>query len=130
MDGIDLFPSVDGVWMFLIVDGHWSRLELPFLICINDSDHGWCVFIGVTYGTAFWNFGNRKQHNGPYKINLTKPRNKNFHRKIKLGMKVVPFNNYKNPMHQYRIWKLIWKCRREKITLQKFMLPIEPLTSG
>lgn len=66
MDGLNLFPRVNGKRPMLLLDGHQSRLQLPFLQYIRDND--WCVCIGVPYGTHWWQVGDSSEQNGSYKV--------------------------------------------------------------
>jgi hypothetical protein len=64
MDTLNLFLRQDGVTLFLLLDGHGSRLELPFLLYINDPQHNWIVCIGVPCGTSYWQVADSLEQNG------------------------------------------------------------------
>ena len=57
---------------FILVDGHGSRFRLPFLEYTNNKDHEWKACIGVLYGTALWQIGDRKIQNGSFNVAITK----------------------------------------------------------
>ena len=54
-----------------MLDKHGSRLELPFLKYINDKTTEWCVYLGVPYGTAYWQVGDNKEQNGSFNMAMT-----------------------------------------------------------
>ena len=72
LDELQIFDRSKGVSPFFLLDGHGSRFELPFLEYINNSQHKWCVCIGVPYGTSMWQVGDSKEQNGAFKIHLSK----------------------------------------------------------
>ena len=87
LDQLEVFPRIDGVRPFLLLDGHGSRLELPFLNYINCPNHEWVVFLGVPYGTSYWQVGDSSEQNGSYKMAITKAKAKLVDMKIKKCIK-------------------------------------------
>ena len=59
-----------------MLDGHGSRLEVPFLKYINDSTTEWCVYLGVPYGTAYWQVGDNKEQNSSFNISISTTKRK------------------------------------------------------
>ena len=49
-----------------------SRFELEFLEYINTCETKWCVNIGLSYGTSYWQVGDSSEQNGCFKMALTK----------------------------------------------------------
>ena len=68
LDSYDIFPLSHKAKPFLMLDGHKSWLELPFLPNTKTPIVQWIVYIGVPYGTAFWQVGDDKEWNGSFTI--------------------------------------------------------------
>ena len=65
MDTLALFPRLPGCPLpFILLDGHGSRINLPFLECINHPDHIWKMCFGLPNGTALWKVRNLPEQNG------------------------------------------------------------------
>ena len=72
MDQLDLFPQTQtGPFPFLLLYGHGSRLQLPFLRYINNTEHIWRVCIGMPNGTAHWQVSDSPEQNGSWKMATT-----------------------------------------------------------
>ena len=73
LDALDLYTEdrKNGLIPFALLDGHQSRFDLDFLRYINEDYTRWNVCIGVPYGTALWQVGDRSQQNGTFKMSLS-----------------------------------------------------------
>ena len=86
MDSLNLFPRGDDLpTPFFLCDGHSSRLQLPFLEYITDSNHPWVVCLGLPNATHFWQVGDSKQQNGRCKKELVLAKRDIIRQRMKLG---------------------------------------------
>ena len=53
-----------------------SRLELPFVKCINDKTTELCVCLDIPYGTTYWKVGDSKEQNGSFNMAMTDAKRK------------------------------------------------------
>jgi hypothetical protein len=71
-DSLELFDRTSGLNPFLLLDGHGSHFELEFLEYINDAEHKWNCCISLPYGTSYWQVGDSSEHNGCFKMAMSK----------------------------------------------------------
>jgi hypothetical protein len=90
LDDLNVYDRSNGKLPVLILDGHHSRMKLPFLKYINDSDHQWSVCLGVPYGTHIWQVADSSELNGNFKIALTKAKAEYLQHKETINQKFVP----------------------------------------
>jgi len=58
----------DGCTLMIILDGHKSRLKYSFLHYINEKATKWCICLGTSYGTSYWQVADSAEQNGCYKM--------------------------------------------------------------
>ena len=72
LDIHNLFDCTNSKKPFFLLDSHNPRLSEPFVTCIRDTEHEWCVCFGVPYATNLWQVGDSAEQNGSYKMGITK----------------------------------------------------------
>jgi hypothetical protein len=73
-----LFDAHDTI-PFGLFDAHDTRLQVPFLENTNKKMNGrpmWKICIGLPNGTSKWQVGDSKQHNGCWKMSITREKDK------------------------------------------------------
>ena len=82
----NLFDCSDGVSHFLLLDGHGSRFEPPFLEYITNEANKWKVYIGVPYGTSYWQVGDSTEQNRCFKMAIAKAKRELVDKKENAGL--------------------------------------------
>ena len=90
MDSLNLFPCISGgPSPFILLDGHGSCLQVPLLCYLNNTNHRWFFYIGLTNSTAYWQVGDSPEQTGSWKMAMTKDKKELVIFKTRMGMDIT-----------------------------------------